>query len=630
MRVFFHQLYFPLICVFAINLGIATTSCSGDDLANAPQRATASSLRVQLAQADNQGIDELQDLTLQKAISAEIEARFGTVDEPMFWSTFPADTKSSRTAQRQLVWNLIRGRELFELKCASCHGSLGAGDGPQASLHNPKPRDFRRGIFKWTSTQMAETAHLFDIQETIRLGVPGTAMPASTDLTERESRALAEYVRWLAWRGEFGIRLTDEAIDIGEPESVGDELLEVIVKRWDRANEHILVPETKPPPLTAELISQGRKLFLSPKAKCAVCHGPEGRGDGEYLKKIPRLPNGRPAEQPGLLDLWHHVAVMPDLSTDPYRGGDGLNDVYRRIAGGIKGTSMPAYGRNISDQEIWSLVAYCLSLKKGGTNQKPKTPRQEPLKIVAERSPLNAKEKITAHRSTGLGSVAGTILMSGDIPQTKVLVEKGTEIRGYRFEDDLIDESLLVDPQTRGVANVIVYLLIRPEQAPNISDSSREQVNEKPILLSDPSRFFPRILLPQVKQPIQIKNRSKLVGNVHTSPARNSSFNRVLRPNEMVELTYTRPELVPVKVQSDFHAWKLAFHLPLSHPFAATTSKQGRFRIDGLPAGHHRFRIWHERVGLISSDWEIDVSANKTSNVVQEIPMERFGEKSGR
>jgi high-affinity iron transporter len=38
--------------------------------------------------------------------------------------------------------NLAYGRDLFQENCVSCHGTLGAGDGPSADTLNPKPRNF--------------------------------------------------------------------------------------------------------------------------------------------------------------------------------------------------------------------------------------------------------------------------------------------------------------------------------------------------------------------------------------------------------------------------------------------------------------------------------------------------------
>lgn len=38
---------------------------------------------------------------------------------------------------------LAEARDIFKMRCATCHGEKGAGDGPGAAALDPKPRDFR-------------------------------------------------------------------------------------------------------------------------------------------------------------------------------------------------------------------------------------------------------------------------------------------------------------------------------------------------------------------------------------------------------------------------------------------------------------------------------------------------------
>lgn len=40
------------------------------------------------------------------------------------------------------------GADLFAGRCASCHGTTGAGDGPAAAAQNPKPRDLRPAVWQ--------------------------------------------------------------------------------------------------------------------------------------------------------------------------------------------------------------------------------------------------------------------------------------------------------------------------------------------------------------------------------------------------------------------------------------------------------------------------------------------------
>lgn len=80
------------------------------------------------------------------------------------------------------------GKLLFANNCASCHGSTGMGDGPAGKNLEPKPANFHSDERKLISSP-------FQYFNTIRLGVPGTGMPAYSQLSDTEVWALAFYVK---------------------------------------------------------------------------------------------------------------------------------------------------------------------------------------------------------------------------------------------------------------------------------------------------------------------------------------------------------------------------------------------------------------------------------------------------
>lgn len=107
------------------------------------------------------------------------------------------------------------GRMVYMKNCNHCHGVAGDGNGPTAQYLNPRPRDYRLGLFKFTSTLSSEKAAREDLQRIVKYGIPGTYMPSFLLLDSKhnnfqETTAVVEYVRWLAMRGEMEKRLVDE------------------------------------------------------------------------------------------------------------------------------------------------------------------------------------------------------------------------------------------------------------------------------------------------------------------------------------------------------------------------------------------------------------------------------------
>lgn len=306
------------------------------------------------------------------------------------------------------------GRTVYMKNCAHCHGVTGDGQGPTATYLNPRPRDYRLGIFKFTSTLSAERATRDDFYRIVSNGIPGTYMPSFLLMKEDEKTAVVEYVRWLSMRGELEKRLGDELADYNEPsirsearksledyaqamkagekpekpvsenqavvaartsfetyrneefDGIVDETADFLAETWQRADaaESLILPQLARVEDTAESRQRGRVLYMSNRTKCYTCHGPLGRGDGGAVEDFwPKPGTSEKYAQRGLHDLWGYKLQPRDLTRGQYRGGRRPLDLYRRVFAGIKGTPMPAFGGTVlKDEEIWDLVNYVMSI----------------------------------------------------------------------------------------------------------------------------------------------------------------------------------------------------------------------------------------------------------------------------
>ncbi|WP_437202673.1 c-type cytochrome [Planctomicrobium sp. SH664] len=297
---------------------------------------------------------------------------------------------------------LVQGRVLYAQHCLHCHGVGGDGAGPTAQYLNPLPRDYRKGIFKFTSTHAAERASRQDLARVIENGIPGTYMPSFKLLSPEENHAIVEYVLWLAMRGEVEYQLvkflsdgySNKAIaerlasarekkkagekDVETSQSIRQEfianvsnpdefpaevksIVDLIATRWKTAQEEqaVVVPKENRVSADAASIARGRKLYLSPDLNCVACHGEAGFGDGPQTYSITKdIETGLDNARPGLYDAWGHPIAPRNLHTGIFRGGRRPIDLYDRVHAGIKGTPMPAFGAKLKDQDIWDLVNY--------------------------------------------------------------------------------------------------------------------------------------------------------------------------------------------------------------------------------------------------------------------------------
>jgi mono/diheme cytochrome c family protein len=196
----------------------------------------------------------------------------------------------------------------------------------------PRPRNFSAGLFKIKSTPGAALPTDDDLFDTVTRGMPGSSMPSFTYLSEIERREAIQYIKYLtAYTDASGQR----------------------VNRFEEAKKAGLLAESIPvpsePPVAVQSLAEGARLFS--KLACITCHGETGAGDG---------PNAST-----LKDTQGLFLPPRDFNTGAFRGGHTGRDLYLRIALGLAGTPMVAFGTNVmTDRERWSLVHYIQSLRR--------------------------------------------------------------------------------------------------------------------------------------------------------------------------------------------------------------------------------------------------------------------------
>lgn len=269
--------------------------------------------------------------------------------------------------------HLQHGARVYNARCAGCHGVTGDGAGPAAEHLVPRPRDYRNGIFKFTSTPYGMKPVRQDLVRTIRRGAKGTSMPAFPWMSDEDLEAVIDYVILLSQRGEVEKYAILMSADYEEDEDIDFlefvDALDSARESWNEANNEIVVPLTATSEFNEENVTAGRKLFLS--QGCSSCHGINGKGqiewlDPEFLAKQESLPEGE--REKINYDAWKEPAPAADLTARMLHGGRRPLDVYRRIYTGINGTPMPAFANAFQEnpEDVWLLVHYVRHIIEGG------------------------------------------------------------------------------------------------------------------------------------------------------------------------------------------------------------------------------------------------------------------------
>lgn len=278
-------------------------------------------------------------------VSAAVQAHSGTVLVPKMLTDAVPKHERDRI-KRELT--LKHGQEVYMKRCVQCHGVSGDGNGPVAGSMYPRPRDYRRGIFKFTSTPYGSRPRRDDLITTVQRGVVGTSMPSFRLLPKEEIESVVDYVLVLAQRGELEYQLANEAEASEEliDEDIPD-FVDTVAGHWKEAEKSLTQPLTPQPELTQERIKLGREAFLT--KGCSKCHGEDGRGHTkDNIGK----------------DSWGYATRAADLTSGMLHGGQEPVDIYRRIMNGINGTPMPGFRSALESEPetIWNLVSYVLSV----------------------------------------------------------------------------------------------------------------------------------------------------------------------------------------------------------------------------------------------------------------------------
>ena len=390
-------------------LGLGVALLVGCD---APITSFPSNELYGLVAAKRESMDEAPTADFA-TIAAVMEASFGTPDEPRV----PAGIDDSLVELSNLTraagpqWSDQAGVHfgLYREHCATCHGVEGGGAGPAAALLNPYPRDFRAGVFKFKSTGRADKPTHADLVTLLRRGIPGTAMPSFSQVSDDDLTAIIQYVRYLAIRGETERQLIDrvmsEELTAVALSASASEIVSEVAQEWLDAEARVVPVPEKPSPEgdnawwdRPELIEQGRELFHGPLANCASCHGNGGDGNvttldfddwtKEYTTKLGISPSDRAAvKQMRSVGALRPRQTLPrKLQWNAYHGDDSDEALYRRLVTGIAGTPMPGLllqqtplensasetelkspspGQavpGVSAKDVWAIVAYLRSL----------------------------------------------------------------------------------------------------------------------------------------------------------------------------------------------------------------------------------------------------------------------------
>ena len=238
-----------------------------------------------------------------------------------------------------------------------------------------------------------------------------------------------------------------------------------------------------------------------------------------------------------------------------------------------------------------------------------------------------------AATGTGWGTLKGRFVFAGTPAEAKALaVDKDTEVCS-KDGVKLLDRSLLVDPSSKGLANVVLFV----RKSNRVKDTAPL---EKPVVFDQKQcEFITPVFAARVGQPIDVHN-SDPVG--HNTNIAGTSFNQLIPAGDGTLFKPDAETGMPTMVTCNIHPWMKAYVVFRKDGYVGVSAADGSFTIPDLPAGETlEFQVWHERstgpngaLGLAKPDlkwtpkgrFQVKIEADEVKDIgTLEVPAAALG-----
>ena len=199
----------------------------------------------------------------------------------------------------------------------------------------------------------------------------------------------------------------------------------------------------------------------------------------------------------------------------------------------------------------------------------------------------------SAPAEQGWGALSGRFVYDGKLPKARTVATSSKHAEKYG-QHAVRDESLLVDPATKGIQNIVVFAR-KVSRVHKPSESVEPGLHGQPAFEITSGIFVPHVVAMQLDQLLSIKNKSQVVHILLVRPPLGREINILLVPGGETRASFSFRHYLPVPVTCGFHRWMKAFVFAREDPYVAVTDRYGWFQIPNLPAGEDiEFQVWHE------------------------------------
>ena len=156
-----------------------------------------------------------------------------------------------------------------------------------------------------------------------------------------------------------------------------------------------------------------------------------------------------------------------------------------------------------------------------------------------------------AARAEDWGTISGQVVVTGDIPAPVLLHAKGAPVKDPAVcaAMDTFKDDLIIDADSKGLANVFIYL---PKAPKSIHPDLKKPAPAVVIFDQKGCMFTPHAMVVLAGQTVEVVSSDSIAHNTHTYPLKNQAMNVLIAPStpagKGMMVDYKIGESLPLKV----------------------------------------------------------------------------------
>lgn len=196
------------------------------------------------------------------------------------------------------------------------------------------------------------------------------------------------------------------------------------------------------------------------------------------------------------------------------------------------------------------------------------------------------------------GTVTGRFVVQGNVAALPAALVVPAQAAGF-CGNQLPNPVLRIGPKNE-LQDVALWLYLDRGVAAPVPHPMYEELKKKAVEVANLGCLYePHVAMVRPGQTVEFVNADPIPHNFKVEGFANAGINFLVPVNGKQPHVFADEERYPMNASCAIHPWMAAKIVIRESPYMAVSGEDGKFTIENLPVGTHKFQVWHERPGNI-------------------------------